>query len=635
MSIVTLERVSRTYADDPVFSDVSFGIEAGEHVGLIGANGSGKSTLLRLVCGLDQPDAGRVYYTGSPVIGMLSQNAAFDPEATVLDTIFAASNETMRLVHDYERVCARLAAGDGDHDTLLAEMTDLSAHMESSAAWSLETEAKIILDRLGISDTSAPMGSLSGGQRKRVALAHALLERPDLLNLDEPTNHLDADSVAWLEDYLRRHTAALLLVTHDRYFLDRVTARIVEVDRGRVRTYAGNYEYYLEKKEEEEERLAVEEHKRDMLVRQELEWLRRGPRARRTKQKARIDRAAELMGAPKTKKKEELDIALGSKRLGRKILELHDVSKAWGDNTVVRNFSHIVQPRERVGFIGPNGAGKTTLLEMIVGRISPDTGTIDVGETVSIGYYDQESRALADDMRVIDYVREAAETIRTADGGVATASQMLERFLFPPPMQYAVIGNLSGGERRRLYLLRLLMSAPNVLVLDEPTNDFDIATLQALESYLDGFDGCVIVVSHDRYFLDRTVDHLFRFEGDGVLREYPGNYSAYLDIREREEEAARDRAEQTARIPQPEAPQPDAPQPTADGDRPLSYKERRELETLEQSIEDAESRKAEIETRLATADYIEAADLAEALRELEESLELAMNRWAELAERAG
>ena len=632
MSILTLENISKGFGEKPLFEGVSFGIEENERVALIGANGTGKTTLLRMIANEEQPDSGRIYRAGDPVISYLPQQPLFDPAATVLDAIFASTSESMRLIRDYEEACARLASGEGDHDTLLERVAELSEKMDTSGAWSLETEAKIVLDRLGIRDVTARMGNLSGGQRKRVALAHALIERPDLLILDEPTNHLDAETITWLEEFLSRYTGALLLVTHDRYFLERVTNRIVEIDRGGTQSYAGNYSYYLEKKAEEEARREVEEHKRSMLVKQEIAWLRSGAKARRTKQKARIERANELINRPKETKKENVDIAVGSRRLGSKILELHGISKAYGDLKLVEDFTHIMQPGERLGIIGRNGTGKTTLLEMIVGNLEPDSGTIETGQTVVVGYYDQESRALADDMRVIDYILEVAEMVQTADGGTITASQMLERFLFPPKVQYGLIGNLSGGERRRLYLLRLLMKTPNVLILDEPTNDLDIATLQVLENWLDDFPGCVIAVSHDRYFLDRTVEHLFRFEGDGRLREYPGNYSAFLEIQRREEAEAAAREAELEKQKTSQKKETPTPVSAEETQRKLSYKERKELEGLEEAIEKAEEKKVEIESELATADYVAAQELAETLKELEEQLERDMERWSELAE---
>ncbi len=630
MSLITAENISKRYTIAPLFQSVSFGLEPEGRVGLIGANGSGKTTLLRIMAGVEEPDTGRVYRSGSPLVGYLPQNPPFDPDETALDAIFSSTNQTLRLLHDYEQACLMLEREQDRHDIHLAEISRLSEKLDAAGAWGLETEAKIILNKLGITDTSVRMGTLSGGGRKRVAMAHALIERPDLLILDEPTNHLDADSVEWLEEYLKRYSGALLLVTHDRYFLDRVTNRILEIDRGSLRSYAGNYSYFLEKKEEEEERLEVEEHKRKMLAREELAWLRRGAKARTTKQKARIDRANTLLNTAGPETKGEIDISLASRRLGKKILEIHGVSKSYGGRTLIDDFTHVLQPGERVGIIGPNGIGKSTLMEIIVGRVAPDSGRVEVGETVVIGYFDQESRALDDEIRVIDYIKEIAEHIRTADGAFVSAGQMLERFLFPSSLQYAMVGTLSGGERRRLYLLRLLMSAPNVLILDEPTNDFDIETLQALESYLDGFDGCVVVVSHDRYFLDRTVDHLFRFEGDGIVRDYPGNYSAYLDIRGRQ-------AEQIAAKAPPKLDRAPTPKPAdvsrEDGSRPLSYKEKKELDGLEKRIEQAEERKRELETRLGQIDYQAARELAAELESVDMEIATAMERWEALAAR--
>jgi ATP-binding cassette subfamily F protein uup len=488
-----------------------------------------------------------------------------------------------------------------------------------------------VLGRLGIGDTAAKMGALSGGQRKRVALAHALIANPRLLILDEPTNHLDAETITWLEGYLERYGGALLLVTHDRYFLDRVTRRILEVERGAVQAFEGNYAYYLEKKEEQEAARAAEGHKREMLIRRELAWLRRGAKARTSKSKARIDRAESLMAQPKEAPRAELDINVTSSRLGKKVLELRGVTKAFDGRKLIEDFSHIFKPGERVGVIGPNGAGKTTLLEIIAGRLRPDGGTVETGQTVRLGYYDQENRALDETARVIDYVREVAERIETADGAFITAGQMLEKFLFSGAAQYAPIAKLSGGERRRLYLLRVLMGAPNVLLLDEPTNDLDIRTLVTLEDHLDNFAGCLIVVSHDRYFLDRTVEHIFRFEGGGLLRQYPGNYSAFLEARRDEErEAAPPAREATpARAAKRESAE-------AGGKRKLSFKERRELEETEARIAEAERRQAEIEAELAAnaSDAYAVHRLYEERERLSEQLARDLDRWAELAELA-
>ena len=634
MTLLSIENLAKTFGLKPLFDGLTFGVDDRDRVGLIGANGSGKTTLLRIIAGEEQPDGGRVMLAGSPVVGYLPQNPQFDPNVSVIDAIFSANSESMRLLGEYEHATHALAdpAHAHEHDDLLDRVSVLAARLEAIGAWELETNAKVVLAQLGIEDTDALMGELSGGQRKRVALAHALIERPDLLILDEPTNHLDAETIEWLEGYLARWAGALLLVTHDRYFLDRVTKRIVELDRGLAQTFSGNYAYYLEKKAEQEEREAVEAHKRDRLIKQELAWLRTGAKARTTKQKARVDRAEELVYAPKERAKAELEISAGSRRLGSKVLELHDLSKSFDGVTYVDDFTYIVQPGERLGVIGPNGSGKTTLLELIAGRLEPDGGRVETGQTVAIGYYDQESRALEDEMRVIDYIREVAENIRTGDGTVVTASQMLERFLFPSTMQYAPIGRLSGGERRRLYLLRILMSAPNVLLLDEPTNDLDIETLVALEDYLDGFPGTVIAVSHDRYFLDRTIDHLFRFEGEGRIREYPGNYSHFLTVRERE----RQQAEPAARAKQTPSAGP-AAAPQAVKAAKLSFKERKEMQSLEQKIADAETRKSAAEARMAevATDYVAVQRIAGELTVIEKEIADAMERWAELAEREG
>jgi ATP-binding cassette subfamily F protein uup len=446
--------------------------------------------------------------------------------------------------------------------------------------------------------------------------------------LDEPTNHLDADTIQWLEDYLARYTGALFLVTHDRYFLDRVTNRIVEIDRGTTQTFAGNYAYYLEKKEDQETRRDAEYQKRKQLIKQELAWLRRGVKARTTKQKARIERAEDLMSAPKDRPAQELELAAQGRRLGTKVIEFERVSKAYDGNVLLKDFTYAMPRGERLGIIGPNGSGKTTLLDMIAGRVSPDTGTIELGPTVVVGYFDQENRDLKDDQRLIDYVREAGENIRTADGSTISASQMAERFLFPAAMQFAPIGKLSGGERKRLYLLRLLMSEPNVLLLDEPTNDLDIPTLVALEGYLDSFTGCVVVVSHDRYFLDRVVEHVFRFEGAGRIREYPGNYSAFLEIRQHEERQ-RDPFKPKATAPVRVAATTDAKP------RKLSYKEKQELAELERAIETAEARKKEIESLLSeSTDYNATRELYEEIESLTKKLERDIERWSELAELA-
>jgi ATP-binding cassette subfamily F protein uup len=631
MNILSLENVSKNYGIRPLFENVTLGFEDGDKIGIIGANGSGKTTLLRIIAGMEAPDTGRAVRANNKTLAFLSQNPPIDENATVLETIFAASGGVMKLIRDYEIACRDLALQEANQKHL-EKVSELQHQLELNGGWEIETNARNVLTRLGITDTAAQMKTLSGGQRKRVALAHELIVKPDILILDEPTNHLDADTIEWLENYLRRYAGALLLVTHDRYFLDRVTNRIFEIDRAAVQSFAGNYAYYLEKKEEQETLRAVEGHKREQLIKKELAWLRRGAKARTRKSKHRVAAAYDLMAQPKEKAKAEIDIAIGSRRLGSKIIELRNVSKSYGGQKLIEDFTYLLKRDDRIGIIGANGAGKTTLLEIITSRAAPDAGEIEIGQTVAIGYYDQESRALNDERRVIDYIREVAEYVTTIDGNQITAGQMLEKFLFPPPAQYSVIGNLSGGERRRLYLLRILMSAPNVLLLDEPTNDLDIPTLIALEEYLDDFAGALIVVSHDRYFLDRTIDTVFRFDGAGKIREFPGDYSAYLEIREREQaNDSEERAKASAEKTQTSAVEKDKDS----APKKLSFKEKRELETLEAQIPENEKRLAEIEselTRFAT-DAFKVNQLFTEQQKLNEQLERDMERWAELAER--
>ncbi|MDQ3180723.1 MAG: ABC-F family ATP-binding cassette domain-containing protein [Acidobacteriota bacterium] len=624
MNILSLESISKNYDIVPLFENVTFGIEERDKIGIIGANGSGKTTLLRVIADLEQPDAGRVTRTQGKTLAYLAQNPLIDENATVLETIFAASSGVMKLLHDYEIACQNLSRQSTTDEKLLAKVSELQHELEISGGWEIETNARIVLDRLGIYDTSAKMKTLSGGQRKRVALAHELIFKPDILILDEPTNHLDADTIEWLETYLARYAGALLLVTHDRYFLDRVTNRIFEIDRGALQKFSGNYAYYLEKKQERETLRATEGHKREQLIKKELAWLRRGAKARTRKSKSRVNAAYDLIAQPKEKAKSEIDIAIGAQRLGSKIVELRDVSKSYGELKLLDNFTYLLKRDDRIGIIGANGSGKTTLLEMITRRIKPDGGEIEIGQTVKIGYYDQESRALNDEQRVIDYIRETAEYVQTVDGNQITAGQMLEKFLFPPAAQYSLIGNLSGGERRRLYLLKVLMDAPNVLLLDEPTNDLDIPTLIALEEYLDDFAGALIVVSHDRYFLDRTIDNVFRFAEGGEIREYPGDYSAYLEYKEREE------ADKTTSPKAQNSSPKEKPQ-----SRKLTFKEKGELEKLETDIAAAEKRQAEIEKEL-NVYASEAGKVHELFTEqlqLTEKLEKDLDRWAELAEK--
>ncbi|MEX2528627.1 MAG: ABC-F family ATP-binding cassette domain-containing protein [Gemmatimonadota bacterium] len=659
MILLTLEGVGRWYGADPVLEGVTFTLSSGEKVGVMGRNGSGKSTLLRIAAGVEAPDRGEVRRGTSLRMGYLSQDPEFRHAATVLDAALSSDDPVLMAVAEHRHAVQALEAL-GTHDAgtgterLLDRVSAASQRVDALRAWDVESEARSILDRLGLPGAEHPVETLSGGQRKRVALARALLGSPDLVILDEPTNHLDAPAVEWLESWLARFTGGLLLVTHDRYFLDRVTGGMLEVEGGAVTRYLGNYTRYLELKEEEEAREEASERTRQSLMRRELAWLRRGAKARTTKQKARVDRAEALLSHEGPSRSDELELDSASRRMGRKGLELHGVSGGYPDEVLFRDVDLTLQKGDRLGIIGPNGSGKSTLLEILASRLAPLAGRREVGETVAVGYYDQESRALDDGMRVLEYVKEMAELVHTADGSVITASQMLERFLFTPEAQYTRVGSLSGGERRRLYLLRLLMGSPNVLLLDEPTNDLDIPTLVALESYLDGFAGALVVVSHDRYFLDRTVNHLLHLPGDGTVEQIPGNYSVHLE-RQKSQEAARKaalredaagaragsasraRAGKEAGFEKRGGSGPGGSAPaSAIKTRQLTFQERKELGELEARIALIESRVEEIGRELTAsgADYAAAAPLYDELQELNERLEADMKRWGELAERA-
>jgi len=635
MNILSLENVSKTFGIKPLFSSVSFGLDERDKVGIIGANGSGKSTLLKVISGEELSDTGRVVIANGKVIATLSQNPPFDPEQTVIEAVFEGSNDALHqkldLLREYETACEQLGEQGSQHEKLLSRVADLAEQLEIAGAWHLEIQLRSILNQLGVTQLNSKMETLSGGQRKRVALAHCLFVQADLLIMDEPTNHLDAETVEWLERRLADFRGALLLVTHDRYFLDRVTNRIIEIERGNVQSFTGNFRQYLEKKEDQDEQRVARAQVLKQMARSELEWLRRGPKARTSKSKARIDRAEELQqqarqASSELSARKSHDIAFGNfgaSRLGRKILSVDSITKSFGEKTVIENFSHQFKRGDRIGLIGANGSGKTTLLEIISGRLAPDTGIVERGETVVIGYYDQENREFDESQRLIDYIKEVAENIVTADGDIVSASQMLDRFLFPPAMQYQPIATLSGGERRRLYLLRMLMSAPNMLLLDEITNDLDIQTMVALEEYLESFSGCLLVVSHDRYFLDRTIDYILRFE-QGRIREYPGNYSAFLDIHGRENAEERRNEEK---------PPVAAPEERQSVRRKLSFREKRELEELEKAIAVAEERKALAEAELAAngSNHVLVARIYDELQALNLALERDFERWAELS----
>jgi ATP-binding cassette subfamily F protein uup len=650
MNLVTVDAVRKQYSERLLLNEVSLLVNRGDRIGLIGINGSGKTTLLRIIAGLETPDTGAVTVWGGVRVRYLAQEPALDDRLSVLDTLFRSDAPQMRLLRDYEAAHLALQRRPNDPEAQ-AHFADLTAEMDRLDGWAAEAAAKAILSRLGIDpSTDTLIGALSGGQRKRVALARALLDPGDLLILDEPTNHIDAEAIDWLEQFLLGLPGALLLVTHDRYFLDRVVNRIVELDRRQLISYPGNYTRYLEQSAERHARLVKAEEDRQRLLKRELEWLRRSPMARGTKQKARRQRADEMERLRYDTQQERVAMALASRRLGKKVLAAHGLAKSYDGKPVFAGLDFDLAPGDRVGIIGPNGAGKSTFLDILAGRLAPDGGAAVWGETVHLGYYDQRNIALNESLRVIDFVKGEAELIRiqerntpawnrtAADIQLIDAAQMLEWFLFPRPQQWAYIGSLSGGERRRLYLLKTLMHQPNVLLLDEPTNDLDIQTLTVLEEFLDHFKGCLVVASHDRYFLDRTVDYLVSFEpGGAVSGRYPTPFSVYLSIREAEGKDGKPRKEgktgkggkeqDTARSFVGRETELAAP-------RKLSWKEQREMEELEARIPALEALLAALHAEIAASsdDYVRLQDLAEQLAVAEVELNAALERWLALAD---
>ena len=644
MSLISLVDVRKDFGIRTLFDGLTLHIGERERLGLIGPNGAGKSTLMRVLAGLEPTGGGSRRVLPQARIALVSQEPEMDPERTVLEQVFADSGEKMQLLRRYTEVSEAIASAHerGEDDgPLLAELGQLNGRMDQSQAWGLEQQIREVLQRLGIGDTQRRVGDLSGGYRKRLALAAALVADPDVLLLDEPTNHLDADCIQWLEGYLQRFSGSLVLITHDRYVLDQVTNRIVEVDRGEARNYSGNYAYYLARMAEEEAAAAATEAKFKGVLRRELEWLKRGPKARSTKQKARIQRIEAMQEAPKRQTKGDLSLTSNQRRLGKRAIEAEDVlvwasaeAQSAGQTPLLRDFSYDFSPEDRIGIIGPNGSGKSTLLDLIAGRREPQGGRVELGSTVKLAYFDQHSHTVLDQIdaagrerKVIDVVKEAASTVEV-DGSTLSASQLLERFLFPPAQQHQPVSKLSGGERRRLHLCRLLIEAPNVLLLDEPTNDLDVQTLTVLEDFLEDFRGCVVVVSHDRYFLDRTVDRLFSFE-DGQLQRFEGNYSSYLE---------RQSSNRPATAPQPAPTKPD-PEPKAKPAkaRRRSFKENRELEQLDTNLPLWEARKDELESLLATggSDYATLEALSEELSTLLQTIAAGEERWLELSEMPG
>ena len=591
MNLLNVENVSKTYSEKVLLNNVSFGINDGDKIGLIGLNGSGKSTLLKIVTGRDEFFDGSIIKGKGVRVEYLEQNSEFDPEATVIQQIFKGDTPEMKLLMEYEELLERTSSEFNEEDN--NKLIKIQENIDTLNLWNLESEVKVILNKLGIKDYSMKMGSLSGGQKKRVFLASALIKPCELLVLDEPTNHLDSDSIEWLEEYLNSRKGALLMITHDRYFLDRVSNKILELDRGNIYQYQGNYSVFLEKKAERLEMESVSEEKRQKLIIKELQWVRRGAKARTTKQKARLQRFDDLVNQEYIAPRPTLEMSFIGTRLGKKIIELQEINKSYGEKNLIEKFNYTILKEDRIGIIGDNGVGKTTLLNIIRGAIKPDKGNVEVGETVKIAAFTQDDSHMDLSMKAIDYIKEGGEWIPTEDGSKISAAQLAERFLFDGTMQYTMIEKLSGGERRRLHLLRVLMEAPNILILDEPTNDLDIETLKILEDFIDEFIGVVIVVSHDRYFLDRVCNKIFSFESNGLINIYNGNHSDYLINKEikflKEKEEGKSKVESVKK----------KEYIRNKDERPkFTFKEQKEFENIYSNIEGLEIKIAEIEEEM-------------------------------------
>ncbi|MFD1738417.1 ABC-F family ATP-binding cassette domain-containing protein [Bacillus salitolerans] len=623
MKMITIENVTKSYVEKNLFQDISFSITEQERVGIIGINGTGKSTLLKIVYGVEVPDEGQIVTSKDYSISYLSQHPVLNEGMTVLEQLFSTETPVNKLLKEYERILREIELNP-TNEALLTKLYPLQQQMDVMNAWDASSNAKAILTKLGIINFNQHIHELSGGQKKRVALAQNLIDTPDLLILDEPTNHLDAESIEWLEEWLSKYTGSLLFVTHDRYFLDRVANRIIELDQGKLHTYKGNYSAFIEAKAIRLEEEQKSWHKHRQLYKQELEWMRKGAKARTTKQKARIQRFEELEQLDGPDHVGKVDVSLTANRLGKKVIELIDISKQFDNRKLISHFSYLIKPHDRIGIIGRNGTGKSTLLNIISGKYTPDQGEMEIGSTVRIGYYTQENEEMNLSKRMIDYIRETASVVHTKDGSTISVSQMLERFLFPPSTHGTPLGKLSGGERRRLYLLKILMEEPNVLLLDEPTNDLDTETLTVLEDYLEEFPGVVITVSHDRYFLDKVVDQLLIVEGEGMISTYVGSYSDYLEKQKLNEKAQAEKEKQASvKVEREEKPKK----------RKLSYQDQKDWDTIEDRIEKLENKLSSITNQIeqAGSDFVKISSLMEEERKVKEELELAMERWTELS----
>ncbi len=619
MNYLSAESVAKTFNDRWLFKDISLGISQGEKFALVGNNGVGKSTLLRILTGEIQPDNGKVSVRQGIRIGYLTQQPSVADNVSVNDVLFSESNEIARVVKEYEH-CLHHPDTSGDRMQAVLE------RMEELNAWDYDAKVQEVTTKLGVPDTDKKFGELSGGQKKRIFLAQLLLQEPDLIIMDEPTNHLDLSAIEWLENYLSGQNVTVIMVTHDRYFLDNVANEIIELDRGQLFRYKGKYAYFLEKKSEREEMLKTEVTKAKNLLRKELEWMRKQPKARGTKAKYRIEAFYDLQEkASQDLKRDKLELDIKEARQGGKILEVEKISKSYGDQKIVDSFSYVFKKNDRIGIVGQNGVGKSTFLDMLTGKLNPDKGEVIRGVTTKFGYFTQESVSLNPNNRLIEEVKSIAEFITLSDGSTVSASKFLDNFLFPPEKQYNYVSKLSGGEKKRLQLLKLLVTNPNFLILDEPTNDFDIDTLNVLEDFLEKFSGCLLLVSHDRYFMDHLVDQLFIFEGNGAIRQFNGNYTDYRDWKDEQDEMQK--------LPKLSAAK-ELPQPASTEKRKLSFKEKQEFENLQGDIAALESKKQEISDKLnsGVTDHVQLQEWSAEIQTLNQAIEDKTLRWMELSE---
>ena len=622
--ILSAENLSFSYGDRVLFKNINFNVEEGDKIGVIGVNGTGKSTFLKMIANRDD-GGGKLTIPGTVVMEYLPQDPPFEPQATVLEQIFKGDSPLMVLLRRYETAVEE-AVAHPDDVKLQKNLLDLQQEMDNKYAWQLESEAKAVLNQLGITNLGQKMEELSGGQRKRVALAGVLVRPSDLLILDEPTNHMDNSTVAWLEQQLLKRKGALLMVTHDRYFFDRVVNRTLEIDNGQGYLYVGNYSLFLEKREERRIAEASAAQKLRNIYRRELAWISRGAEARRTKKKDRVERFAQIKAEVENVQVEaNLEMSSVSSRLGKTTIELNNIGMVYDGVDYIKDFSYILLRNDRVGIVGPNGAGKSTLMDIIAGKLQPTSGNMTVGQTVKIGYFSQHSEFPNTNQKVLEYIKEVNNYIDTADGMRISAAQMLERFLFPPDLQWVPVNKLSGGEQRRLYLLRVLMSAPNVLILDEPTNDLDIPTLSVLEDYLDNFAGAVIAVSHDRYFLDRFANKIFALQAGGMLRQYNGGYSDYEAVMLEEQATA-------IKVNKPVVKE----EPKATNKKKMTYSERLELQNIDQEIArtEAEIKMLGLEIDCCGSDFVKLNELTKKQEEAQTRLDALVDRWAYLSELA-